>query len=82
MKKLFAVCCITFCLLFSDAANTVRADGDGHDGGRHCTETVNCPPDNPLTQPPSDLTSDSTDEAATGEDTLLDLLKMVILLLP
>lgn len=82
MKKLFAAFCITLCLLFSGAAVTVQADGDGHDGGYHCTETVDCPPDNPLTQPPPALTSDSTDEATTDEDTLLTLLELIISLLP
>lgn len=83
MKKLFAACCITFCLLFSGAVNTVQADGNGHDGGRQCTETVNCPPDNPLIQPPPpDLPSDSTDEATTAEDTFLTLLELIIGLLP
>ena len=85
MKKLFAACCITLCLLFSSAAISVRADdGDGHDVGYHCTETVNCPPDNPLIQPPPpDLPSDSTtDEAITAEDTFLTLLELIIRLLP
>ncbi len=83
MKKLFAAFCITLCLLFSGAAISVRADGNGHDGGRSCTETVDCPPDNPLTPPPPPgLTSDLTDEATTDEDTLFTLLELIILMLP
>ncbi len=82
MKKLFAAFCITICLLFSGAAVTVQADGNGHDGGYHCTETDHCPPDNPLTQQPPALTSESTDEATTAEDAFLTLLELIISLLP
>ncbi len=83
MKKLLAAFCITLCLLFSGAAISVRADGDGHDGGRRCTETVNCPTDNPPAQPPPPSSTPASTGAATGaEDTFLTLLELIIRLLP
>lgn len=84
MKKLFSIVCITLCLLFSSATIAVRADeGDGHDPGYVCIETIetaDCPPnDAPPQQQQSEASGSNNEEEA---ETALTLLELIITLLP
>lgn len=82
MKNNFLALCLILCLLFSGAAVTpVRADdGDGHDVGYHCTETIDCPPDALLAPLPPEIASDSATSSAEDSTYLLLLEQIVDLL--